>query len=172
MRPKIEKVRKRMCPLDSSLSTPGANAKKIKSPQQDEAELVHMKRSKDDDAIVLSSDSENDGGKSTSTINLLDGDDIAHTDEVIIVDHSSTSAAAGSKAGKTTGITYFASVENARSDAEDDEVQAIGEKNAMKLPHLRQHCVEYKFVQDVSQNFHLLFALYKAFLDPLSSSQI
>lgn len=88
----------------------------------------------DDEVIMILSDTE-DGNNSDGTVNLLgDGDD---DDEVFIVEPSES-------AKRTNTIS------TAMDDSADDEVQAIGEKNVMKLPHARHHCTQYKFVLDVS----------------------
>ena len=95
----------------------------------------------DDEVIMILSDTE-DGNNSDGTVNLLgdgddDDDDDDDDDEVFIVEPSES-------AKSTTTIS------TAMDESADDEVQAIGEKNVMKLPHARHHCTQYKFVLDVS----------------------
>mmetsp|Transcript_10273 Transcript_10273/g.14525 ORF Transcript_10273/g.14525 Transcript_10273/m.14525 type:complete len:1332 (+) Transcript_10273:110-4105(+) len=36
-----------------------------------------------------------------------------------------------------------------RKKDDDDEVLALGRSNALNLPHMRQHCLEHKFLQDL-----------------------
>ena len=88
-----------------------------------------------DGVIVLLSDDEDGGNNSDGTVNLCGGD--SDDDEVVIVDPS--------EAKKST-----TAINSAVDDDADDEVQAIGEMNVMRLPHMRQHCTTHKFVQDVS----------------------
>ena len=87
---------------------------------------------------MILSDTE-DGNNSDGTVNLLgdDDDDDDDDDEVFIVEPS--------KSAKST-----TTISTAMDDSADDEVQAIGEHNVMKLPHARHHCTQYKFVLDVS----------------------
>ena len=92
-----------------------------------------------DGVIVLLSDDEDGGHDSDGTVNLCgdDDDDSDDDDEVFIVDPSEATK-------RTTAIN------RAAEDNADDEVQAIGEKNVMRLPHMRQHCTKHRFVLDVS----------------------
>jgi len=84
---------------------------------------------------MILSDNEDGGNNTDGTVNLLGDDD--DDDEVIIVEPS--------KSAKST-----TTISTAMDNSADDEVQAIGETNVMKLPHARHHCTQYKFVLDVS----------------------
>ncbi len=87
--------------------------------------------SEDNDAIIiLDSDSE-------GTLDLCGDDDDDDDDEVMVVEPVAAAAAASSEDA------------NANEGADDDLV-VVGEKNVMRLPHMRQHCTQFKFVQDVS----------------------
>jgi len=87
-----------------------------------------------DDVIVILSDDDDDA-MSSGTVDMLDCDD--DDDDIVIVDTATAAAAASART-----IPQI-------NDNDDDEVQAIGEKNVMRLPHARQHCTQSKFVQDV-----------------------
>ncbi len=88
-----------------------------------------------DDVIEILSDDESIG-----TLDLCDDkDDDDDDDEVIVIDSSSTDAMDISRR-----IDFDA-------DANDDgDLVVVGEKNVMRLPHMRQHCTKCVFVPDVS----------------------
>jgi hypothetical protein len=79
--------------------------------------------------IIILSDDE-DGSIKNSSSAVDSGDD----DDVIIVEPAKTGDG-------TISINEYL----------NDEVKAIGEKNAVHLPHMRQHCTKFIFIQDVSQ---------------------
>ena len=91
--------------------------------------------SEHDGVICILSDSDNDSVNSEGTLDLC-GDDNDDDDEVMIVDPS-------------TETSTSTSVSELDANA-DDELVVVGEKNVMRLPHMRQHCTKCKFVEDVS----------------------
>lgn len=83
------------------------------------------------DIIIILSDDDEDGSNNKTSSSAVDsGDD----DDVIIVEPAKM-------ADGTVSI----------NEDLNDEVQAIGEKNAVHLPHMRQHCTKFQFIEDVSQ---------------------
>lgn len=89
---------------------------------------------KNNEVIVILSDDDDDdnvGLKSNNNVADIDNDD-----DVVIVDPSSIKD----------------DVQPIQEDL-NDEVQAVGEKNAVHLPHLRQHCTKFQFTQDFGRDF-------------------
>ena len=86
-----------------------------------------------DDVIEILSDDESIG-----TLNLCDEKD-DDDDEVIVIESSSTDAMAISRK-----IDFDVDMND------DDDLVVVGEKNVMRLPHMRQHCTKCVFVPDVS----------------------
>lgn len=122
---------KRECEsLDNKIEPTLAKKQKLNEPSN---------RNNNDDVIIILSDDEEGVTKSgRSTVDSGDDDD-----DVVIVEPA-----------KTTDSTV--------SIQEDlnDEVQAVGEKNAVHLPHMRQHCTKFQFIEDVS---HLRFFYFTVF---------
>ena len=87
-----------------------------------------------EEIVILSSDDE-------KSINLCDDED---DDEIQIMEPSTTASST---------VTILDTRASDGNGNDEDEVQAIGEKNVMRLPHMRQHCTKCKFVEDVSFYF-------------------
>eukprot|EP00557_Chaetoceros_sp_GSL56_P014231 CAMPEP_0176484956 /NCGR_PEP_ID=MMETSP0200_2-20121128/4783_1 /TAXON_ID=947934 /ORGANISM="Chaetoceros sp., Strain GSL56" /LENGTH=414 /DNA_ID=CAMNT_0017881569 /DNA_START=147 /DNA_END=1388 /DNA_ORIENTATION=+ len=82
------------------------------------------------DVIIILSDDDDDDTDNKKSYSAVDTS--GNDDDVIIVEPPKT-------ADGTISI----------HEDLNDEVQAIGEKNAVHLPHMRQHCTKFQFYEDV-----------------------
>ena len=96
--------------------------------------------------IIIDSDSEDDGGGKMTANDVYP----MKYNDVMIVDPGVTSGVTMFDAFLPTGVARATTAIPSKSD-HDDEFQIIGDKNAMRLPHMRQHCVEHRFVEDNSR---------------------
>ena len=137
---------------DDAFSKINHSSKKSKNNVNDEPEIIDLLSDEDDDNNIISTHDKS-GAKND------DDDD----DEVIVIDAPEPTSFFASPTSVVTSITSTAKntastkniTNDKKNDNDDNEIMEMGTKNAMDLPHMRQHCTKHTFIP--KQSFNLAY---------------
>mmetsp|Transcript_17991 Transcript_17991/g.26380 ORF Transcript_17991/g.26380 Transcript_17991/m.26380 type:complete len:1495 (-) Transcript_17991:800-5284(-) len=134
----------------SSSSVRKAN-RKIKARKLSESSFAPKKN---DNFISLLSDDEDEdeGNKKKRSRIEVGGADINGSDDVIVLEAPTEPVIElfGNRNTSGDGLRQNGNERlQSKESADDDEVEEIGRSNVQRLPHMRQHCLDYCFTQDV-----------------------